>query len=68
MKALNTLIKENKKYITTNKVFYAYSSVSSNGDDGYLVDINELTDEQLNKRYSEIQWWIEDGDLCLHYK
>lgn len=68
MKTLKTLIKENKKYITTNNVFFAYSQKASNGDDGYFVSINELTDEQLNKRYLEREWWIEDGDLCLHYK
>lgn len=67
MKSLKTLIKENKKNITTNSVFYGYEK-PINGCDGYSIKIEELTEEKLNKRYLDSEWFIEDGDLCIKYK
>lgn len=65
-KALKTLIKEHKHLITTDCVFYGYS-YPIRGKDGYQVKIEDLTEEQLNKRYSNRDWLIEDGDLCIKY-
>ena len=63
-RALKTIIKETEYLITTGCVFYCYER-QINGVDGYQVKIEDLTDEQLNQRYAERDWWVEDGDLCL---
>lgn len=65
-KSLKTLIKEHNHLITSSQVFYAYE-YPINGWDGCLIKIEELTEEQLNKRYSDKDWFIEDGDLCIKY-
>jgi hypothetical protein len=66
MKTLKTIISENRKYITAGKVDYCYIGGRSDGSDVALsVDLDNLTSEQLKKRYAEWQWWVEDGALCI---
>lgn len=58
---LKNLIKENKPLITSGKVCYCYFHT----DKCNQVSIEELTQEELDTRYKNSEWWIEDGDLCL---
>ena len=64
---LREIIKLNQKEITTGRIFIAYEPGKQTryNKDGYLIDIKDLTKKQLNMEFSERQWWIEDGDLCL---
>lgn len=61
MKKLSTIIKECSSSITTNQVCYCYFHT----DQCYPMAIPKLTKEQLDERWHESEWWIEEGDLCL---
>lgn len=58
---LITIIKRNAQYISNLRVCYCYFNTKKVD----FVDINYLSDEQLNEKWYSTEWWIEDGDLCL---
>ena len=58
---LKTIIVENEPLIKSGKVCYCYFHT----DKCKQVDIDKLTIEELDTRYKESEWWVEEGDLCL---
>ena len=61
MRTLQKLIKDNEVWIRTNCVcFCDIDDRKCN-----IVKITDLTPIQLNTKYKESEWWLEDGDLCI---
>ena len=60
-KKLKTLIQENEPLITSGKVCYCYFHT----DRCKQVEIKNLTNEELESRWKNAEWWVEEGDLCL---
>lgn len=58
---LITIIKRNASYILNGRVCICYFRSNK----AELINIDSLTDEQLNEKWYSSEWWIEDGDLCL---
>lgn len=60
MKTLRQIIKTLGDTITNSRVCYC-----RNGKVHSSFSINELSQEQLNVKYSSREWFIEDNDLCI---
>ena len=58
---LKTLIEENRPLIVSGMVCYCYFDTEKCTQ----VAIDKLSKEELDKRFKNSEWWIEDGDLCL---
>lgn len=58
---LKTIINNTMANITSHKVCYCYFHT----DKCTRVDIYDLSETELNERYYESEWWLEEGDLCL---
>ena len=58
---LKHLIEQNRPLITSGKVCYCYFHTEKCKQ----VAIEKLTEEELEVRYKNSEWWVEEGDLCL---
>lgn len=58
---LKNLIVQNQPLIQTGMVCYCYFHTEK----CLRKSIGDLTQDELDVRYGESEWWIEEGDLCL---